>query len=159
MCLPGAWFLLALRAGCGNYSPRRRKQPSAAFDDSILNDSSLKTNSLFGSTGGQSVDTNNSVFNSNFVPSASQLDTNEVDPIAEADVYLAYGRDAQAEEIVKEALCNPHERHAVRVWLLAIYANRTESRPFEILLSRLYGNTQGRENGERQTAKTGLKHN
>ena len=28
------------------------------------------------------------------------------DPAAEADVYLAYGRDLQAEEILKEALRN-----------------------------------------------------
>ena len=56
------------------------------------------------------MDTNNSVFNSSFAPSASQLDTNEVDPVAEADVYIAYGRDAQAEEILKEALRTHPER-------------------------------------------------
>jgi hypothetical protein len=32
------------------------------------------------------------------------MEAEEVDPIAEADVYMAYGRDAQAEEILKEAL-------------------------------------------------------
>src|SRR5258706_324819 len=31
-------------------------------------------------------------------------ESDEVDPIAEADVYMAYGRDAQAEEILKEAI-------------------------------------------------------
>ena len=37
--------------------------------------------------------------------SPSQLDAaGDVDPVAEADVYLAYGRDMQAEEILKEAL-------------------------------------------------------
>ena len=59
---------------------------------------------MFGSTGGQSVDTNNSVFNSNFAPSASQLDANEVDPVAEADVYIAYGRDTQAERDFERSL-------------------------------------------------------
>lgn len=155
MFLPGAAALLALLAGLGIYSSRRRKQ-TKSFEDSIISDSSLKSNSLFGSTGGQSVDTNNSVFNSNFVPSASQLDTNEVDPIAEADVYIAYGRDAQAEEILKEALRNQPDRHAVRVKLLEIYANRNDARSFEILASELYSMTKGEGEDWAQAANLGM---
>jgi pilus assembly protein FimV len=154
--LPGAAALLALLAGLGVYSARRRKQkPVKSFEDSIITDSTLKSNSLFGSTGGQSVDTNNSVFNSNFVPSASQLDTNEVDPIAEADVYIAYGRDAQAEEILKEALRNQPDRHAVRVKLLEIYANRKDVRSFEILATELYSMTKGEGDDWQQAANLG----
>jgi len=156
MFLPGAAVLLALLAGLGIYSSRRRKEPAKGFEDSILNDSSLKTNSLFGSTGGQSVDTNNSVFNSNFVPSASQLDTNEVDPIAEADVYIAYGRDAQAEEILKEALRNQPDRHAVRVKLLEIYSNRGDARSFEVVATELYSMTRGEGQEWKQAATLGL---
>ncbi|WP_432379833.1 FimV/HubP family polar landmark protein [Duganella sp. P38] len=92
---------------------------------------------------GQSVDANNSVFNSNFAPSASQLDTNEVDPVAEADVYIAYGRDAQAEEILKEALRTHPERHAVRLKLLEIYLARKDARAFETQASELYAQTRG----------------
>ncbi|HEY6772405.1 MAG TPA: FimV/HubP family polar landmark protein [Oxalicibacterium sp.] len=156
MFLPGAAVLLALLAGLGIYSSRRRKQPSKSFEDSIITDSSLKSNSLFGSTGGQSVDTNNSVFNSNFVPSASQLDTNEVDPIAEADVYIAYGRDAQAEEILKEALRTQPDRHAVRVKLLEIYSNRNDVRSFEILATELYSMTKGEGEDWQQAAALGM---
>ncbi|MNR77963.1 hypothetical protein D3C72_86490 [compost metagenome] len=154
--LPGAAALLALLAGLGIYSSRRRKQQPKSFEDSIITDSSLKSNSLFGSTGGQSVDTNNSVFNSNFVPSASQLDTNEVDPIAEADVYIAYGRDAQAEEILKEALRNQPDRHAVRVKLLEIYSSRNDVRSFEILATELYSMTKGEGDDWAQAATMGL---
>jgi tRNA pseudouridine38-40 synthase len=52
--------------------------------------------------------------------SLSQLDAiGDVDPVAEADVYLAYGRDLQAEEILKEAMrANPaahgHPHQAAR---------------------------------------------
>ena len=46
------------------------------------------------------------------------MDAEEVDPIAEADVYMAYGRDAQAEEILKEALQKDASRTAVHVKLL-----------------------------------------
>ncbi|USX28432.1 LysM peptidoglycan-binding domain-containing protein [Oxalobacteraceae bacterium OTU3CINTB1] len=93
--------------------------------------------------GAQNVDTSNSVFNSNFAPSASQLDTNEVDPVAEADVYIAYGRDAQAEDILKEALRTNPERHPVRLKLLEIYATRKDARAFEGQASELYALTRG----------------
>jgi pilus assembly protein FimV len=141
LTLPGIGILLAALGAFGIYSARRKKQKG--FEDSIITDSSLKANSLFGSTGGQSVDTNNSVFNSNFTPSTSQLDSNEVDPVAEADVYIAYGRDAQAEEILKEALRTQPDRNAVRVKLLEIYSNRKDLRAFEVMATELYGLTKG----------------
>jgi pilus assembly protein FimV len=137
----GAGLLAGLGA-LGFYRMRRKKQEQP-YDDSILADSSLKANSLFGSTGGQSVDTSNSVFNSSFQPAASQLDANEVDPVAEADVYIAYGRDAQAEEILKEALRTQPERHAVRLKLLEIYSSRKDVRAFETVATELYSMTKG----------------
>lgn len=153
--LPGAGVLLALLGALGIYASRRKKK-AVVFDNSTLPDSSLKANSLFGSTGGQSVDTNNSVFNSNFTPSASQLDANEVDPIAEADVYIAYGRDAQAEEILKEALRTQPDRNAVRVKLLEIYAKRRDLRSFETLASELFGATKGEGDDWQQAAALGM---
>jgi pilus assembly protein FimV len=154
MVLPGIGALLVALGALGVYRARRQKQ-SKQFEDSIITDSSLKANSLFGSTGGQSVDTNNSVFNSSFAPSASQLDTNEVDPVAEADVYIAYGRDAQAEEILKEALRTQPDRHAVRVKLLEIYSNRKDLRAFEVLATELYGLTKGEGDDWAQAASMG----
>ncbi|MBI1889131.1 MAG: FimV family protein [Burkholderiales bacterium] len=139
-------LLAGLLAGAGALVWKlrgKKKKTEEKFDDSLMDESSLRANSLFGSTGGQSVDTNNSVFNSSFTPSSSQLDTNEVDPVAEADVYIAYGRDAQAEEILKEALRNQPERNAVRLKLLEIYANRKDLRAFEVLATELYGLTKG----------------
>lgn len=155
LTLPGVGVLLVGLGALGIYSARRRKQDKS-FEDSIISDSSLKANSLFGSTGGQSVDTNNSVFNSNFSPSASQLNTNEVDPVAEADVYIAYGRDAQAEEILKEALRTQPDRNAVRVKLLEIYANRKDLRAFEVLATELYGLTKGEGEDWEQAASLGI---
>jgi pilus assembly protein FimV len=97
----------------------------------------------------------NSVFNSNFAPSASQLDTNEVDPVAEADVYIAYGRDAQAEEILKEALRHHPERHPVRLKLLEIYAARNDARAFESQASELYSLSRGEGDEWAQAAQLG----
>ncbi|HZW14215.1 MAG TPA: FimV/HubP family polar landmark protein [Noviherbaspirillum sp.] len=155
LVLPGVGALLVALGALGVYRARRQKQ-NKPFDDSMMSDSSLKANSLFGSTGGQSVDTNNSVFNSSFAPSASQLDTNEVDPVAEADVYIAYGRDAQAEEILKEALRTQPERHAVRVKLLEIYSNRKDLRAFETMATELYGLTKGEGEDWAQAAAMGI---
>ncbi|HEX2530378.1 MAG TPA: FimV/HubP family polar landmark protein, partial [Burkholderiaceae bacterium] len=154
LLLPGLAALVVALGGLGFYNIRRRKQ-SKQFEDSIITDSSLKANSLFGSTGGQSVDTNNSVFNSSYAPSVGSLDSNEVDPVAEADVYIAYGRDAQAEEILKEALRTQPERHGVRVKLLEIYANRKDLRAFESLASELYALTKGKGEDWKQAVSLG----
>jgi len=43
---------------------------------------------------------------------------------------LPYGRDTQAEEILKEALRTQPDRHAVRTKLLEIYATRKDTRSF-----------------------------
>ncbi|MBC3877129.1 FimV family protein [Undibacterium sp. FT79W] len=153
--LPGGAVALALLAGAGLWFNNKKKK-AQQFEDSILTGSSMKANSMFGSTGGQSVDTNNSVFNSNFAPSASQLDANEVDPVAEADVYIAYGRDSQAEEILKEALRTQPDRHAVRVKLLEIYSSRKDTKLFERLASELYGMTGGEGEEWAQAASMGI---
>lgn len=147
----------ALLAGAGALiASRRRKQFAVPKEEtSILGDTAIPSQALIADAGGQSVDTNNSVFNSNFAPSASQLDTNEVDPVAEADVYIAYGRDAQAEEILKEALRSHPERHAVRLKLLEIYVARKDARSFESQASELYSMTRGQGDEWAQAAAMG----
>ena len=137
-------------------SRRRKKDAIAPSEPSILGAPTDQAHSLFAETGGQSVDTSNSVFNSSFAPSASQLDTNEVDPVAEADVYIAYGRDAQAEEILKEALRTHPERYPVRLKLLEIYAARKDQRAFETQAGEMYGMTKGQGDDWAQAAALGL---
>ncbi|WP_229499224.1 FimV/HubP family polar landmark protein [Pseudoduganella ginsengisoli] len=157
--------LVAVLGGAGLIAMRRRR--AAAQDTpkadapkvaevSVLGDPGAQAQPLIAETGGQSVDTNNSVFNSNFAPSASQLDTNEVDPVAEADVYIAYGRDAQAEEILKEALRTHPERHPVRLKLMEIFSNRKDARSFEAQASELYSMTKGQGDEWAQAAAMGL---
>ncbi|MES2316677.1 MAG: FimV/HubP family polar landmark protein [Pseudomonadota bacterium] len=134
----------------------RKKASSMSSEPSILGAPTDQAHSLFAETGGQSVDTSNSVFNSSFAPSASQLDTNEVDPVAEADVYIAYGRDAQAEEILKEALRTHPERYPVRLKLLEIYAARKDLRSFETQATDMYSLTKGQGDEWAQAAALGL---
>jgi pilus assembly protein FimV len=63
--------------------------------------------------------------------------------VAEADVYLAYGRDLQAEEILKEAMRATPDRLAIRTKLLEVYAKRRDTKGFELLATQLYALTHG----------------
>lgn len=54
----------------------------------------------------------------------------DVDPIAEADLFLGFGRDAQAEEVLKEALRKDPDNNPVKLKLLAIYAQRHDAQSF-----------------------------
>ncbi len=141
--LPLAGGLLALLAGFGIYRMRQRKGGSSV--DSSFLESRLQPDSFFGSSGGQRIDTAESVASgSSMVYSPSQLDAaGDVDPVAEADVYLAYGRDLQAEEILKEAMRSTPTRVAIHNKLLEIYAKRRDARAFEVVATEAFGLTQG----------------
>jgi pilus assembly protein FimV len=66
-----------------------------------------------------------------------------VDPVAEADVYLAYGRDLQAEEILKEALRTNPSRVAIHAKLMEIYAKRRDVKAFEMIAGEAFSLTRG----------------
>ena len=123
---------------------RRRKKSLASFEDSIMTGGDLKTNTVFGNTAGGQIDTGDTSFLTDFSQAGmGAIDTNDVDPIAEAEVYMAYGRDAQAEEILKEAMTKDPERHEVQLKLLEIYAGRKNVAAFETLAAELYAATSG----------------
>ena len=135
-------------------SMARRKRAGAGSSDAEM----AAGEGRFSATGGQNVDTGaTSTFNSSFIPAASQLHSNEVDPVAEADVYIAYGREEQAEDILKESLRMNPERHAVRAKLMEIYARRGDSASFEALARDLHERTGGVGAEWEQAAKLGYK--
>ena len=110
---------------------------------------------VIGEAGGRQIDTAHSVFHSNFVPSVSQIDMSEVDAVAEADVYIAYGRDEQAEEILLDALRVHPERHALRVKLLEIYATRHDHQRFGTVAAELRLLTHGQGSDWARAAQIG----
>jgi pilus assembly protein FimV len=138
LTLLGGGLLIALLAGLGIYKARQRRE--AAEVDSAFLESRLQPDSFFGASGGQRVDTAEAAATgSSMVYSPSQLDAaDDVDPVAEADVYLAYGRDIQAEEILKEALRTHPGRIAVHQKLLDIYAKRRDSQAFETMAKEAF---------------------
>lgn len=71
-----------------------------------------------------------SSFISDFTPSdfdAFDTEQNDVDPLSEADVYLAYGRYQQAEDLIRHAIKDIPERDDFKLKLLEIlYANENK---------------------------------
>jgi pilus assembly protein FimV len=85
---------------------------------------------------------------------AAQI-TEEVDPLAEAEIYLAYGRDGQAEEILKEAIQNQPRRFEAHIKLLEIYAKRKDLAAFDPLARDLQQATGGQGDVWLQAARLG----
>lgn len=140
MLLAGVGGLLVLIGGVWFFLRNKRRKGLDSFEQGILTSGGLKPNTVFGNTAGGTVDTGNTSFLTDFGQgaSAAMIDTNEVDPIAEAEVYMAYGRDAQAEEILKDALAKEPKRHELHLKLLEIYLGRKDVSAFETLAGELY---------------------
>ncbi len=145
LILGGALAIAGLLAGFAVYRTRRNKK-SGTGESSFL-DSHLQPDSFFGASGGEQVDTSNdSVVSggSSMIYSPSQLDASgEVDPVAEADVYLAYGRDQQAEDILRDALHTTPSRVAIHAKLADIYAKRADIAAFNANAGAAYAVSQG----------------
>jgi pilus assembly protein FimV len=138
----GGGALIVLGGIAAIIAARRRK--TTKFEDSIISGTDIKTNTVFGSTGGGVVNTGDNSLASDFSREGlGNIDTDEVDPIAEAEVYLAYGRDAQAEEILKDALKKDPQRQEIYLKLLEIHAQHNKPSAFETVASELYSVSGG----------------
>ncbi len=136
VALAGLGAVVVLLLGYALWSWRRKKSNQAKFSDSVLGPGGGTAPSLNDSRSGASASQAS-------VSQTSGMEAEEVDPIAEADVYMAYGRDAQAEEILKEALQKDPNRTPVHAKLLEIYAKRNDTRAFEQTALKLKSLTNG----------------
>ncbi len=137
----GSYFLpllggLAL-GGLGLLFVRRRRSV-ADFEESILATSTFETQSDFGA----SIDETKAetTFLNDFGGDGDQADMEDVDPITEAEVYLAYGRVDQAAEILEEAIKKEPERQALKLKLLEVFAQKDDVKSFEALAEEMYAN-------------------
>lgn len=80
-------------------------------------------------------------------------DAEEVDPIGEADLFLTFGRDAQAEEVLKEALKKTPGNIPVKLKLLSIYVSRKDTNSFYSYAREI--KESGDESAWEQAAKMG----
>ncbi len=140
LALGGLALVVVLLGGYGAWAWRRKKASQAKFQDSVLDAASGAGGAAFG---GAAAAAPAPVSEASVSQAPAGMEAEEVDPIAEADVYMAYGRDAQAEEILKEALAKDASRIPVHAKLLEIYANRKDAKSFEQTALKLKGLTNG----------------
>ena len=158
--LYGGGGILALLLGYGLWRSRKGRNAGTPASTAMASVFPPDQNSVFGETGGQSVDTgSSSLIQTDFSQSGlSAIDADEgVDPVAEADVYMAYGRDAQAEEILLDSLKADPNRTAVHLKLLEIYSQRKNMKQFETTATELYSVTGGNGPDWAKAAEMGRK--
>jgi pilus assembly protein FimV len=137
--LGAAGAALALLVGGWLFMRNRRMNSLDKFEQDILTTGGLNAKTVFGSTSGGTVDTGDTSFLTAFTHgTGGMIDTHDVDPLAEAEVYMAYGREVQAEEILKDAITKEPKRYDLYLKLLEIYAGRKDSSAFEAIAGELY---------------------
>jgi len=152
----GLWKILAgigalLVAGLGVLFIRRRRADEE-FEISML---SIESNShsvgqsasssasvSMSHTASMAVDESNADKETSFLTVYSDSDAvvqaDEVDPVAEADVYIAYGRDEQAEEVLLDGIVSHPDRIDIKQKLLSLYHKRQNKEGFERVAEELY---------------------
>ena len=113
---------------------RKRKKKNSIPDAPVSADKSAApwaNNTELGDSayGGDQVDTS---LSNTKMPAENSVFAAELDPVAEADVYLAYGKDEPAEEILREGLAQDPKRVAIHVKLAEIYAARRDTTHFAV---------------------------
>lgn len=134
-----------LGAGISALHYVRRRRAAVEFEESILSGGSIGPDNSSISDSTSQPGASDTSFLSDFSQGGmGNIHTDEVDPIAEAEVYLAYGRDEQAEEILKEAVVKDPARHELKQKLLEIYHQRNDVSGFETLAEELYAALEGK---------------
>jgi pilus assembly protein FimV len=140
--LPAGAGIVVLLAILGFLRSRQRKNDHPV--DGVMLDNRVRPDTYFAVSGGQNVDTHHgTAAEPSMVSAPSQLEgvgvgVDDVDPVAEADVYLAYGRDLQAEEILKDALRAAPERIAIHQKLLELFAKRRDIKSFQHVAAKAF---------------------
>ena len=138
----------------------RRRRSIAEFEESILSGSALDGQTETTDTEATGTGTDTSFLSDFGMAGMGTMQADEVDPLAEAEVYLAYGRDEQAEEVLKEAAGKDPSRYELKLKLLEIYQQRNDLNSFETLAEELYpAGEQGDAETWNKVVEMGLKMN
>lgn len=139
----GAGALVVAALGGLGFSAWKRKKGGAKprpADDSAQ---PLDSGDAFGPAGFAPVAGAGAATAASAVQAATGTLGDESDALAEAEVFLIYGRDAQAEERLKEAIAANPSRYELHAKLLEIYAKRGDADAFEKVATELQQGTGG----------------
>ncbi len=132
--IPAGGGLAVLLGGVILWSKRRKTNADPVTSSKLLEPvvNTMNPDTVFGTSGLGVVKTNDVPVQSQFSRSGmGTIDSSEVDPVAEAEVYIAYGREAQAEEILREALIRDPHRPDVATKLAEISAAQGRREEFD----------------------------
>ena len=120
------------------------------FQESILtgNATAEATDAATAPSGDSTTFSEESSFLSDFAmsgASAIEADDSEVDPLTEADVFMAYGRYEAAEERLTDAIKNDPGRGELRAKLLELYHATQNKAAFESAAEDFYAQLGGQE--------------
>ncbi|MBI3523993.1 MAG: pilus assembly protein [Betaproteobacteria bacterium] len=157
----GGGAILALLLGYFGYARWRKQrqaddQAATEVTDSF-SEQAAGSPSESSMGGGQRVDTNDLLAQTDFSSQSGMAVSGAagVDPVAEAEVYMAYGRDTQAEEILLDAQKSDPVRPAIQLKLLEIYVARKSVKQFETIATALHQQTGGAGDDWEAAAKLG----
>jgi pilus assembly protein FimV len=124
-------FLLAVWL----YFKKKGSKKLDNFKQSDITLGSLQAASMARNQDADMLATDNTAFLTDFSHRASNgvMNANDIDPIAEAEVYMAYGRETQAEEMLKDAISKEPQRYELHLKLLEMYASNNNTTAFETL--------------------------
>ena len=128
----------------------RRRSKGGDFQESILTGAATtpETEANGIAEGDSTTFSEESSFLSDFAmsgASAIEADDSEVDPLTEADVFMAYGRYEAAEERLNEAVQNEPNRKELRAKLLELYHATQNKEAFESSAEDFYASLAGAE--------------
>ena len=127
----------------------KRRRQGDKFQESILTGAATAAGDAGGMESGDSTTfSEESSFLSDFAmsgASAIEADDSEVDPLTEADVFMAYGRYEAAEERLNEAVQNEPGRMELRAKLLELHHATQNKVAFEAAAEDFYASLGGSE--------------
>ncbi|MCK4865490.1 MAG: FimV family protein [Gammaproteobacteria bacterium] len=127
----------------------KRRRQGDNFQESILTGTASAADGAGTVSGDSTTFSEESSFLSDFAmsgASAIEADDSEVDPLTEADVFMAYGRYEAAEERLNEAIQHEPDRMELRAKLLELHHATQNKDAFEAAAEDFYASLGGADN-------------